>query len=265
MGPARAVALLLAVVVAVFILVMVAFPYALLVRIMEYNARFVTFRKKRAALSEAYDRLKTGDILLFVSASHMPTSSGVTQTFFTHAAVLVREGDLVYTSEAQLGTELMPCRAAPGGERRMPEGAGVAPLLTRLKFYTGSFYLMRLARPLPPGAEEALKAEADRLSRAGYPYPSFLQAAVATLTGRPAPARHCFAHVAHLLDRAGLTPLDRDGAPFAEAGFLRVCREVCDLPGRPLQGGNFYEEPVQLLYDLDTVPLGGSGGPDPDI
>ena len=255
MGPARTVAIVGALLAVVVIAIAVAFPYVLITRMMEYNRMFVVMRTPRATVSEAYSHLNTGDILLFVTATNMPFNSGFTQSFYSHTAMLMREGDLVYTSEAQLGTELMPDPNRPGVDHHMKPGAAAAPMLTRVKYYTGSVYVMRLSRALDPGREQRLKAVADQLHAVGYPYPTAQQAFSSTVLRRRVAARHCFQHVAHLLDAAGLTPLDR-AAPLADSGFIRVVRDVCELPGRALPDGYRYEPPVQLVYDIGTLSLG---------
>lgn len=91
--------------------------------------------------------------------------------------------------------------------------------MTRVKFYTGTVYVMRLSRPLDPAREQRLKATADQLHSVGYPYPTMQQAFGAALLGRKVPARHCFQHVAHLLDEARLTPLGLDAPSPIQASF----------------------------------------------
>ena len=133
----------------------------------------------------------------------------------------------------------------------MEAGASTAPLLPRLKYYTGGFYLARLSRGLDPWREEAIRAAAGEKC----PYPTMAEGLKSVLLGGPRKgggARHCFQHVAHLLDEAGLT----EGA--ADAGLLGTARLICGLPGRPLADGYSYGPPVQLLYDLDA---GENGAP----
>jgi hypothetical protein len=250
----RVLAVALASLVVLVIVLVVAFTFIGLYRVSEYYARFVSMRTPRANVSEAYDDLKTGDVLLFVGGTHTLHNSMLTQTYFSHAGMVLREGELVYIAEASTAVEVMPDPRDPAMETiRTNGGATITPFLTRLKFYNGASYVMRLARPLAPGPEEALKAEAERLYREAYPYPSTAQLFLG-IAGRATASRHCFQHVAHLIDTAGLTPLGR-GEPLADAGFTLVCDEVCELPGRPLPGGYYYEPPVQLLYDIDARPL----------
>jgi hypothetical protein len=253
MGALRIAALVLACLMLLVLLVVVAGAFVGLHRMAEYNVMYATVRAPRIKISDAYSALKTGDVLLFVASTGSPSNLFLTQSFYSHAGVVVREGELVYISEAQPGLEIMPDPAAPAtSDLRMSRGAVLSPLLTRLKYYTGAYYVMRLNAPLDPPREELLKQEAERLQRVQYPYPTLGQI-VLGIVGRKTATRHCFQHAAHVLDSALLTPLG--APPFASAGFLDVCRAITGLPGRPLRGGYQYLEPVQLLYDIETARI----------
>lgn len=252
MAPARIAALVAAALIALVIIIMVAIPHLILIRIMEYHMVYRNMRTARAKVSDIYQHLKTGDLLMFMASSHLPVNSGLTQTFFSHTAMIMREGDLVYTTEADPGSEVMPNPDRPGTDYHMKKGASSAPFLTRIKFYTGTVYVMRLSYPLDPVREQRLKATADQLHSVGYPYPTMQQAFGAALLGRKVPARHCFQHVAHLLDEARLTPLGLD-APLADSGIFQVCRDVCGLPGRALPDGYSYGPPIALMYDIGAL------------
>jgi hypothetical protein len=259
MGALRAAALVVAALVLLVLALTVAAVFVGLYRLTEYNALHRTVRAPRYRLSELYPALKTGDLVLFVAATHSPANSVLTQTFFSHAGVLLRAGELVYIAEAQPGLELMPATpaGAPNGRRgaecRMRRGADLTPMLTRLKFYTGLYYVLRLSRPLDAAREEALRREAERLCRERYPYPSVGQI-LRGLLGGESETRHCFQHVAHLLGVARLDPLGRP--PLREAGFCEVCRELCGIAGRPLPDGYYYEPPAQIVYDVGALDPG---------
>ncbi len=257
MGLARIATIVTATVVLLIVIVMVAVPYILLVRIMEYNQMYATVRTPRAKISEIYPHIKSGDLLMFVSASHLPVNSGISQTFFSHAAMLLREGDLVYTSEAQMGTEIMPNPNMAGTDYHMNKGAASAPMLTRIKFYTGNTYIMRISRALDPVRERNLKAAADHLHSIGYAYPTTRQLLARIVLGRKPNARHCFQHVAHLLDEVGLTPLIQD-TPLAESGVYQVCQDVCGLANCPLPDGYYYEPPIEIIYDVGVLSFSDS-------
>jgi hypothetical protein len=254
MGFARVAAVAIACLVLLVVLLIVAGVFVGLHRMSEYSAMYTTVRTPRAKVSEIYSELQTGDVLLFVASTGSPSNSFLTQSFHSHAGILVREGGLVYISETQPGLEIMPDPEDPtGSDIRMGRGANLTPFLTRLKYYTGVYYLMRLSCPLDRQREEILKAEAERLHRTHYPYPSLSQIMLG-IVGRKSKTRHCFQHVAHLLDVARLAPVDCPGA-LADVGFIDVCQAVCDLPRKTLPDGYRYSPPVQLLYDIGTIAL----------
>lgn len=232
---------LLAAAVCLTVLVVAAAALAGYARLAAYYAEHSAFRAPRALLSEAYGALKTGDLLYCVAGASSGTNSVLTQTYFSHAGVLVREGDLVYVSETHGLAQLMPHPAAPAGLWHPPH-ATLTPLLAKLRHYPGLCYLSSLSKPLPLRAAEALKRAAERACIERYPYPTLGQSLWALL-GRRSPTRHCFQHAATLLRQAGLGDLK-------EEEFLGSARAVCALPGRPLSGGRAYGPPVQLLYDI---------------
>lgn len=213
-------------------------PYALVVHVCapsEADRR----RFPRLRLSAAFPGLRTGDLVFFRTAGDMSTTK-LTKIPYSHCAVVLREGDLAYLSEAQSGAGLMP---GPGGEVFLPRGAALDPLLPRLRHYRGAAFLARLAAPLPPAAEEALKAAAENAQREAFPYPGF-RALLAGAAGLgQGKSRHCFQHVAFLLEAAGLAP---PGA-LSALGPVAVCRAVARLPDAP---GSPYEPLAELVYDF---------------
>jgi len=241
----RALCYALAALAAAIVIIAAVLPYTLLIRVGKHYLANMAVRAPKTLVSVEHPRLKTGDIILFVAAVQSMSNS-VTQTVYTHAAVVLRDGDDVWLSETQGGSPLMPNLIAdPTGRQDiwMAAGAVINPFLVRVKHYAGGVFLMRLSRPLEPEREEELLAAADAASRAAWPYPTLAEMALEVTVKRRYRARHCFAHVAHLLAAAGLSPKK-------DAGTLQVCREICELPGRQLAGGHTYEPPVQLLYDI---------------
>lgn len=231
------------------VLAAVALPFAFIFLVARQVAKFPCFPTKRLLVSEAFDTLRTCDVLLFAGATHSAVISATTQEFFSHSALVLKMGESAYTSESSPGSHLMASPAVDGRARHfcLKAGASLAPLLLRIKHYNGLCFLLRLKGPaLPPEKEEAVLAEAGRLFAEAYPYPSSAHAALSFL-GSSVRARHCFQHVAHLLDIAGLAP---GPDKLADAGFFQTCHEVCGLPGRPLAGGRRYSKPRLLVYNI---------------
>jgi hypothetical protein len=206
-------------------------------RLHHYNEKHHEVMTDRVKMSDAYDEMKTGDLIFFVSAVHHPSNSIFTQAYFSHAGVVVRDGDLLYLSESHPGS-------APHRSHRY--GADFTPLLTRVRRYVGLCYWLKLSRPLDPGRDAAVRLAAFRTADAPHPYPTMARAAL-SLLGWPNRARHCFQHVAHVLDAARLV---RGDEQWSDYGIVRVCREICGIHRSPLADGYQYSSPVQLLYDV---------------
>lgn len=238
MRVAGAAALVLASLILLLMVATVFVVFLGLYRTVQYMGRFNAVRAPRRKLSDIYHLLKTGDLVFFVASTHSPVNSAVTQTFFSHVGVLLREGELVYVSESTGRGELMPDFAS-SSDLLLNHGANLTPLLTRLKYYAGDCYVASLARALSSGQDSRLKELAERAALEEVPYPSLWHAILALL-GRGPHSRHCFQHVAYLLDRVGVT------RGLSGEGFVGVCDAVCGLPGGPEYGPI-----VQVLYDLD--------------
>jgi hypothetical protein len=242
MGALRAT---LAALVLLAALLILATPLWFVVRIMQYRTAHAVRAYPRVKVSDLYPHLKPGDVLLFKSATALQAC--ITHEPFDHVAVVVRVGGVLCLSEAQPGSAIMPGRSAAGAptstHQTLPSGAAAAPLLTRLKYYNGSVYVMRLSRPLSPDSEERLCAEAGRLHAAKHAYPTPAQFVAELVTGQPTQARHCFRHAADLLAAAGLMPA-------AGRGLFQVWHAICELPRRRLPGGYRYGAPAEVLYDI---------------
>jgi len=239
-----------AVLVLLIILIAVATPYAILVGIINYNNLYPYVYSRKERVSDAYDTLKTGDIIMFISSTHLPASSGIAQVYYSHTSIVVKDGDLVYLSETQPGVALMPSDV-DGVRYMMRPGATIMPLLTRLKYYAGQCFLMRLNRNLDTIREEALKVEAEYLCRNSYPYPNGNQALTSMMTCMQTGTRQCFQHVAHILDTVNLTPTELSN-PLSHQGFLGTCRMMCGINTKTLPDGYKYLPPVELIYDIGT-------------
>ena len=230
-------------------------PYIIIGQALQYRRDQPCLAAPRVYISELFPHLKTGDILLFRPFNPI-SHRYLCGTIFDHAALILREGELVHTSEMEpAGIVLMPDPDRPGAKIYLAPGLNAAPLLTRIKYCNGVTYAMRLSRPLDPGRERALKAA----TRKAYAYPTLPHGLAEWVLGWKSGSRHCFQHIAHALDAADLTPLGRPpgqrGAPLADAGFLEVCRIICDLEGRPLPDGYYYEPPVEIIYDIGAQRL----------
>ncbi len=234
MGPLfRHVCAVAVIVVVTLIVTMATFVYVYGRRWKYISGRFGTLCFPREKVSEAYDSLKTGDLILYTSALH-PSTNVFTDVPFSHGGIVVVDGGSAKVSESQSGFEIMP------GAHMLP-GADVVPLLARLKFYAGSFYLARRLQPLSDQAASAVEDAAYRLR--GYPYPAGGDLARA-MFGLSTRTRHCFQHIVYVMRLAGAWPTTGEAS-----GWLESCRDVCRVANG---AGKVYAPPVQLIYDVDV-------------
>lgn len=228
----------------------VALLLTLLARAYWYYARFATTYFPRASVVDT--PLRAGDLIFFVSNTHMYYNSLFTQDIFSHAGMVVEgPGGGLWLSESARG----PPYAGLGQTGR----AALSPLYNRLYHYPGSVVVQKVAPELPP----RLKAQLWRLAQEDAPYPSagYLVAGAVgverALFRRP--QRHCMAHVAWLVDELGLRPA-ADPRPLSACGVVSVCRAVTTMPGRgPSRSGHRYAPSVCLVYDAELLSWDAAG------
>lgn len=243
---------------AVLILVMIAAPLYYAKRHTDYYTRRTWTRYPRTLISEEYERLQTGDLILFAPLVPIPIISAAMLHEMTHVGMVIRAASKSTHDEraASKSThdecadlEFAQCLLAETGGGVPPgtipgyeldAGVVISPLLARLKTYPGCFYLMKLAQPLSAAAASAIATEAAAC--VGEPYPSNLEIAESLLARKP--VRHCYGFVSDLLAAAGAAHIDR----HAGSPLLTVCDEVLALAGP----GKLYEPIHELLYDIDA-------------
>ena len=232
--------IIVGVIVMLTLILLISFPLIVLLRIMEYNKLYPTYRTKRVNISDLYDTINTGDILLFVSSSHFPANSAFSHTFFTHSAVLWKSNNNILTSESQNGTELLNIN---GKEIFMDKGSTYTYLLPRIKYYTGNVYIMKLKKKLDNEKEKKIINTIKDTN--GYPYPSMIDI-FKSIIFKASTTRHCFQHVGYILNKSGVTNLNINN-------LIQICKDVCNLNLSSKYEESLYNEPIHILYNIDTI------------
>jgi len=216
--------------IAIIIIIMILFiiPSLLLVRMKQYNIIYPTYRTERINLSLLYEKINTGDLVLFVSPSYFPSSNIFTHTYFTHVGFVYKENNNVYISESQNGTELMPYQDR---EIYMEKGAVRHLLLPRIKYYTGKIYIMKLKKSLSNSQQiiDYIK------SLDGHPYPTVSDFVMSIF--KTVKSRHCFQHVGNILNTTMKFNLNISSP-------IQICRDICSLHNE------YYEIPKEIVYDI---------------
>jgi hypothetical protein len=214
------------------------------VRASQYYMWNTFVQHPRVLWSEIHDKLKAGDVLLFVGSAHNLMTSMLTQVLYSHAAIIVSRNGELYMSES---TVVEPYMVNPklGIQAYTRHGTNVIPLLDRVSNYCGQVFVMPLNKKLSAAAE-------DRVWQAAAtpcPYPSTKQAFMG-LVGIRTSSRHCFQHTGHMIDVIGLKLKQKK--PLSEMGVVEVVLEIVDLPGKDLGQGYSYF-PIQNIQ-FDNLP-----------
>jgi len=245
------------------------------------NARIL----KSVQISDIYDKLKSGDIILY-KCNSLSISGILANNYYTHIGMVVKYDSAandsaandsaatdgaaancdaykqvtdVYISETNPAFEYLPrdykinnwYGLRPHIKKHQTGwktnyGSDLLPLLVRLKYYPGECFIMRLNKPLDVKRNNhLLNAVKEKC-----PYPTPLQAisilAEKNIAQRQKTyARHCFQHIAKLLDTMNITNNMLD-----EFGFFSVCNKVAYIDGEKLNDGFLYETPIKIIYDL---------------
>jgi len=186
--------------------------------------------------------LKSGDIILFIAHTDGFSNSLFTQDLFSHCGIVHKKHDGLYINEVSLSCSYQPDDICSDGKPHS------WPLLTRLKHYPGSCFLVKLNKPLDLQRKQRL----DYYAGSASSYPTAYQILLSLFGLRFYSSRHCMEHVAWIIDSIGLTPLkyQRKKTSLLGAGFLKCSRAVTGISRLALPDGYYYEEPAQILYNI---------------
>ena len=231
---------------------------------------------KSVQISDIYDDLKSGDIILY-KCNSLSISGLLGNNYYSHIGMVVKydiadnvNNDItninddykqvtdIYISETNPAFEYLPrdykinnwYGLRPHIQKQVGwktnYGADLLPLLVRLKYYPGDCFIMRLNKPLDTKRNSILLGAVKEKC----PYPTPLQA-ISILAEKniiqkqKTYARHCFQHIAKLLDAIHITNNILD-----EYGLFSICNKVAYIDGDKLNDGFVYETPIKIIYDL---------------
>jgi len=210
-----------------------------------YYLYYVPFYKNsypRQLVSKAI--IRPGDLILFVASVHNYVNSMLTCSFFSHVGMAVMYEGKLYISESTRQT-YFPDKN--GKMTRTMDQTQLFPLYTRLKYYAGYIYHLKLNRDLDPRRRARLDDVIMGLEQNPIRYPYFSESII-NILGFRTNALHCFGLQYKLLRAINLLPECEH-----PRGFLTCSKLVCNLDQYDLPDGYKYASPVQLLYDLDCI------------
>ena len=209
-------------------------------------------------ISNIYDNLKTGDIILFKCNTLPIIGAFLTYGYFSHIGMVVKKkiykNDL-YISETNPAYEYLPSdynkekKITPllskNNGWRTQYGSDLLPLLVRIKYYPGECFIMRLNKPLDEKKENIL----FNILSESCPYPTLFKAIKIFIKEKmgykDTSARHCFQHVGDILDKIGLT-----NNISSNNSIISICNEISSIPEKDLNDGFKYEPIKRIIYDI---------------
>jgi len=206
----------------------------MIIKIYNHYKKYEYYKnEKYIEISNIYDELKNGDIILFKSNTIFYVNIFLTNTYYTHIGMVVKKNGILYISETNAGDVLYTpnCKTKNCSE--------LLPLLIRIKYYPGDAFLMKLNKPLTSEKEELLL----KYSNEKIPYPTSFQAFINYFT-RNNNIRHCFQHVGNLLDKIGIT------TNIMKNNIINICPAVENIYTKKINDGYQYNTPIKILYDL---------------
>jgi hypothetical protein len=230
------------------------------------NARIL----KYVNISDIYDNLKSGDIILY-KGNTLAITGVLSNTYYTHIGMVIKQDngqdngqDIktdLYISETNPSYEYLPkdyknknnwyglrpyYQTEPYNGWKTKYGSDLLPLLIRIKYFPGDCFIMRLNKELDQKRQKILYSAIQEFCP--YPTPSqIIKMAIEKkiLKSQKTYARHCFQHVAYLLDKMKLTNNILDSS-----GIVSICGEIGYIDGKKLNDGYTYDTPIKILYDI---------------
>lgn len=206
----------------------------MIIKIYNHYKKYEYYKnEKYIKISNIYDDLKSGDIILFKSNTIFYVNIFLTNTYYTHIGMVVKKNDILYISETNAENVLyIP-------NYKTNNGSELLPLLIRIKHYPGDCFLMKLNKPLTSEKEKILLKHANEK----IPYPTAFQAFINYFT-KNNNIRHCFQHVGNLLDQIGITN------NIMKNNIINICSAVENIFTKKINDDYQYSNPIKILYDL---------------
>jgi len=245
----------------VLIIIIIAL-FFIIYRAHNYYKKYEYARELRFILvSEIYNDLKSGDIILYKANAVQLEHVLFTHSFFTHIGMIIKDNktnELYITESNPPNVEVVPISHYNGewyelnpninyqmGITINGSGANIIPLKPRLKYFAGDYYLMRLNKNLTDNQELELINDTTKIIK----YPKFTQMISnlikeEILNIHKKKEMHCFEYMGYLLDKMKITN------NISLNNTINICNTISQIYNKELNNGYFYETPIKLIYDI---------------
>ena len=220
----------------------------------------------RCNISEIYDDLKSGDIILFKGYGD-PYFNILCDCFFQHAGMVIRytpeeakqygkKSDL-YIIESSPNNVYLPidysdykkygkkcCNIEPDMSKhigwKFKNGLVACPLLMRLKYCYGNYYIMRLNKELTPEMNNILLYTTNIKSKHIGTIST-----IQKIFHKKKIVFHCFQFILFILYQMRITD-----NYIKKSNVFTSCNKLSYIYNDNLNFGYKYDKPMQILYDL---------------
>jgi len=222
----------------------------------------------RCNISEIYDDLKSGDIILFKGYGN-PYFNILCDCFFQHAGMVIRytpeeakqygKNSDLYIIESSPNNVYLPidyaddkkygkqsCNIEPDMSKRIgwkfKDELWTCPLLMRLKYCYGNYYIMRLNKELTPEMNNILLYTTNLKQLLAH---ITTLRAIKNAFNKEKKLFHCFQYILYILDQIKITD-----NYTKNSNKLTSCNKLTYIYNDKLNFGYKYDKPMQILYDL---------------
>jgi hypothetical protein len=191
----------------------------------------------RAKLSDVYNDIKSGDIMLFSALAHNIITSAAISSTHSHVGIVVELNGNKYILEI-FGNDYI----SPNFD--ILRGVHLTPLYERIMYYPGNVYIMPLKNKLT--CEQESKLQEFSKVQFDYEY-NFINSLLRVFIHHNFfTNKICLEHVAMALKYSGITNIIDDQLS------LEMANAITSLPYLHLESGNSYKPIVQILFDDNT-------------
>lgn len=227
----------------IIIILLMIISYILFLFILNKKSSYQLFKNlpvTKKLLSDAYDTLKTGDIIYFrCLISEIDYELFLSMFNFKHAGLIVRIDNILYITESNTGREYYK-----DGEKiySISNGISLTPLFTRLMHDQSLFFISSLENPLTIEQEKKIISFVDdAIINYKYPSRSLIMAAI-FLNIKLRKTYYCFIYVYEILSFVNIIPRNKNT-------HVELSYYMDDIYKYTLNN-NKYNYPYKLVYDI---------------
>lgn len=227
----------------IILIILILFTLYYLYKLINYRELYQEIPFNRVLLSNIYNDLKTGDLILYRSSiNSFITDTLIPTTVYKHIGMIIRINGELYITES--GQRDIYAKNLNGDILYLKDGVDIVSLKTRLEYYCGMTFLTQLSRPLEPEKENKLIEYIYDLYNISYPsllelYLNFI------LNLKVTKSLYCFQYIYMLLESIGLISKQK-------ISNMELTDFITHIDEYELNEDYSYNTIHKIIYDVDV-------------